>query len=349
MSYPPFEFGKSRYDLNTYWGRFWHFMNVIDPRTLLVSNTKLAECQKLLSQHQSGTLSSTITDKDLWEAQKVVQAMVHPDTGQKIFMPFRMAEVSKNSFFLFEGYVPFGTPIVVGMLIPQASLSQIIFWQWLNQSHNAGVNYANRNATQVITITSSIHHFYLVLHIKNTPISKFAIGYLTAVTSAVSIAVGLTLLIRRAKSLSPGLKTVVQRFVPLPAVACASTCNVVFMRFHELFDGIEVIDQNNNPVGVSKIAAKNALKEMAMTRAFLPVPILFFPPIIMMAFEKNLLRRIPRLNLPLNVLACTLSFGLALPLSISLFPQKSKILTRDLESNIQSKTNLEYLYYNKGL
>ena len=38
-------------------------------------------------------------------------------------------------------------------------------------SHNAGVNYANRNASQ------------------HTPMSKFAMGYLGAVTVSVSIAV----------------------------------------------------------------------------------------------------------------------------------------------------------------
>lgn len=78
--------------------------------------------------------------------------------------------------------------------------------------------------------------------------------------------------IRRAKSLSPAVKTVIQRFVPLPAVgkwnigfrsdeyfsflACASTCNVLFMRFHELNEGIEVLDENDKPLGISKIAAK---------------------------------------------------------------------------------------------
>lgn len=39
-------------------------------------------------------------------------------------------------------------------------------------------------------------------------------------------------------------------------LACASTCNVLFMRFHELYDGIEVLDDQNKPIGVSKIAAK---------------------------------------------------------------------------------------------
>ncbi|CAF1315386.1 unnamed protein product [Adineta steineri] len=320
MSYPPFELGKSRYDLNTYWGRFLHFMNIIDPRTLLVNDKKLNECRQLLEQYESKTLPANITDKELWEAQKTVQAIVHPDTGKKIFMPFRMA-----------GYVPFGTPIVVGLLLPDPTLKQIIFWQWFNQSHNAGVNYANRNATQ------------------HTPVSKFAIGYLSAVTVSVSIAVGLTMIIRRAKSLPPTLKNVVQRFVPLPAVACASTCNVLFMRFHELYDGIEVLDEKDKPIGISKVAAKKALTEMAMARAFLPVPIFFFPPVIMLAFEKNILRRFPRMSLPLNTLACTLSFGLALPMSIALFPQKAKVATNELEKEIQAKTNLPYVYYNKGL
>jgi hypothetical protein len=42
-------------------------------------------------------------------------------------------------------------------------------------------------------------------------------------------------------------------------LACASTCNVLFMRFHELYDGIEVIDEQNKPIGVSKVAAKKVI------------------------------------------------------------------------------------------
>jgi len=40
---------------------------------------------------------------------------------------------------------------VVGMLLPRLTFPQMIFWQWLNQSHNACFNYANRNATKVLT------------------------------------------------------------------------------------------------------------------------------------------------------------------------------------------------------
>ena len=48
----------------------------------------------------------------------------------------------------------------------------------------------------------------------------------------------------------------VQRFIPYPAVACASTLNTVLMRNHELREGIEVVDEHGNVVGTSKIAAK---------------------------------------------------------------------------------------------
>jgi hypothetical protein len=38
-------------------------------------------------------------------------------------------------FLFIKGYVPFGTPIVVGLLLPNPTLKQIIFWQWLNQRY----------------------------------------------------------------------------------------------------------------------------------------------------------------------------------------------------------------------
>ncbi|XP_073867652.1 sideroflexin-5 isoform X15 [Macaca fascicularis] len=107
-------------------------------------------------------------------------------------MPFRMS-----------GYIPFGTPIVVGLLLPNQTLASTVFWQWLNQSHNACVNYANRNAT------------------KPSPVSKFIQGYLGAVISAVSIAVGLNVLVQKANKFTPATRLLIQRFVPFPAVGPA--------------------------------------------------------------------------------------------------------------------------------
>ncbi|XP_075963278.1 sideroflexin-5a isoform X5 [Anarhichas minor] len=236
-------------------------------------------------------------------------------------MPFRMS-----------GFIPFGTPVVVGLLLPNQTLVSTIFWQWLNQSHNACVNYCNRNAS------------------KPAPVSRFFQGYLGAVTSAVSIAVGLNLLIQKASRFSPTTRLLVQRFIPFPAVATANVCNVVLMRHSELSEGISVLDDNGNVVGTSKVAAMHALLETALTRVVLPMPILMLPPIIMAALEKlPLLQRRRRLVLPVHSLVCLAAFGLALPLAISLFPQMSQISVSQLEPEIAMATDCKIVTYNKGL
>ncbi|KAM6441168.1 sideroflexin-5 isoform 6-T6 [Liasis olivaceus] len=204
--------------------------------------------------------------------------------------------------------------------------------EWLNQSHNACVNYANRNAT------------------KPSPTSKFIQGYLGAVVSAVSIAVGLNVLIQRANQFSPATRLLIQRFVPFPAVASANICNVVLMRHTELEEGIDVLDGEGNVVGSSRIAARHALLETALTRVVLPMPILVLPPIIMSLLEKTaFLRSRPRMLLPVQSLVCLAAFGLALPLAISLFPQMSEIETVRLEPEIAQATTSLTVIYNKGL
>ena len=97
---------------------------------------------------------------------------------------------------------------------------------------------------------------------------------------------GLNLLLRRVNNLKPSVKNLIQRFVPLPAVMTASTLNVVLMRVHELKEGVNVVDKEGKVVGTSQLAAKKALKEMAVTRALLPIPLLTIPPIVMTFLEK---------------------------------------------------------------
>ncbi|XP_051945056.1 sideroflexin-5-like [Xyrauchen texanus] len=320
-SCPVFQLGKPRYDQSAFLGRFRHFIDIIDPSTLFVTESRLKECVKLLYDFKQGNIPPGVTDHQLWEAQKVKQAIIHPDTGEKIFMPFRMS-----------GYVPFGTPIVVGLLLPNQTLASTVFWQWLNQSHNACVNYANRNAT------------------KPTPTSKFIQGYLGAVTSAVSIAVGLNVLIQKSSKFNPTTRLLIQRFIPFPAVASANICNVALMRHNELSEGIDVLDSKGNVVGSSRIAAKHALIETALTRVALPLPIFVLPPLIMSFLEKlPLMQAHRRMMLPVHSLVCLAIFGLSLPLAISLFPQMSEIEASHLEPEIAMATDCKVLSYNKGL
>ncbi|XP_071756441.1 sideroflexin-5b isoform X1 [Centroberyx gerrardi] len=318
---PAFQLGRPRYDQGSFLGRLRHFVDIIDPSTLFVSERRLTECVKLLDDYKHGSLPPEVSDLQLWEAQKVKQAIIHPDTGEKIFMPFRMS-----------GYVPFGTPIVIGLLLPNQTVVSTIIWQWLNQSHNACVNYANRNAT------------------KPTPTSKFLQGYVGAVGSAVSIAVGLNVLIQKANKLSPATRMIIQRLVPFPAVASANICNVGLMRHNELSEGIDVLDNNGNVVGSSKIAARHAIMETAFTRVVLPMPIFVLPPIIMSYLERlQFLQSNRRLLLPIHSLVCLATFSLSLPLAISLFPQMSQIEVSHLEPEIAMATDCKVVTYNKGL
>ncbi|XP_065814990.1 sideroflexin-5b isoform X2 [Labrus bergylta] len=273
---PAFQLGGARYDQGSFFGRLRHFIAIIDPSTLFVSEKQLKESIKLLDDYKHGSLSPGVSDLQLWEAQKIKQ--------------------------------------------------------WLNQSHNACVNYANRNAT------------------KPTPTSKFLQGYVGAVSSAVSIAVGLNVLIQKANKLSPATRMIIQRLVPFPAVASANICNVGLMRHNELSEGIDVLDNNGNVVGSSKIAARHAITETAFTRVVLPMPIFVLPPIIMSYLERlRFLQCNRRLLLPIHSVVCLVTFGLSLPVAISLFPQMSQIEVSCLEPEIAMATDCKVVTYNKGL
>ncbi|KJH51975.1 tricarboxylate carrier [Dictyocaulus viviparus] len=280
---------------------------------------RLRECVKLLKNWENGV--STSTDKELWQAQKIKQAILHPDTGQKILPPFRMS-----------GFVPFGWITVTGMLLPNPSWPTLLFWQWMNQSHNACVNYANRNATQP------------------QPFPTYIKAYGVAVTAACSISAGLTYLIKRTKSLPLRTRVIVQRFVPLPAVSLASSMNVICMRWNELCTGIDVYEKGGRVVGVSKVAARLAVIDTTLVRAFLPVPLLLIPPCIMPFLERlKWVRGSSVRHLLVNAAVCTLSFAFSLPIALALFPQEGVVVVDKLEMELHSKTSAKQLFYNKGL
>ncbi|CAJ0606438.1 unnamed protein product [Cylicocyclus nassatus] len=317
--YPPFRLNQPRFPQETFLGRYLHYLDVIDPSTLFVSDKRLRECVQLLDDFKRG--SAKASDKTLWRAQQIKQAILHPDTGEKVLPPFRMS-----------GFVPFGWITVTGMLLPNPSWPTLLFWQWLNQSHNACVNYANRNATQP------------------QPLSTYIGAYCAAVTAACSISAALTYLIKQSKSLPRSTQLIVQRFVPLPAVSMASAVNVLCMRWNELRTGIEVYEKGGKVVGVSKVAAKQAVSDTTKVRAFLPIPMLLAPPCIMPFLERyKWVIGSPYRHLFVNAIVCTLSFAFSLPLALALFPQESPILTSALEPEIQSKTKSDCLFYNKGL
>jgi hypothetical protein len=69
-----------------------------------------------------------------------VNSAVSRDTGEVIPHAMRMC-----------AFVPVNIPILFGMLISPPTTFNTIFWQWFNQSFNAGLNYGNRNASSPYT------------------------------------------------------------------------------------------------------------------------------------------------------------------------------------------------------
>eukprot|EP00047_Mylnosiga_fluctuans_P022097 m.113533 g.113533 ORF g.113533 m.113533 type:complete len:328 (-) comp9137_c0_seq1:84-1067(-) len=324
----PFSLEKPRYDQSTFVGRFRHFMDVADPRCLAPGTffgMSMDESIAIIKAYKANPAATQEPVERLWLAKKIYTSAVHPDTGDVILQPFRMS-----------GYAIYGTPITVGMLLPNPTLFTTVFWQTVNQTHNAFVNYNNRNASQP------------------TPVSKILQGYAGAVVVSVSLAVGLNEAVKRA-SMTAATRALLQRFVPYPAVATASTCNMLLMRQNELDTGIFVKDKEGTVHGLSQAAAKEAITQTAFTRAVLPAPILIIPPIAMMLIARTgLLARLPVLRLPVEAAVCALSFIFGLPFAISLFPQEGAIAAAKLEPQFrglkdQAGSPIDTLYFNKGL
>ncbi|XP_033041245.1 sideroflexin-3 isoform X3 [Trachypithecus francoisi] len=157
----------------------------------------------------------------------------------------------------------------------------VVFWQWVNQSFNAIVNYSNRSGDTPITVR------------------QLGTAYVSATTGAVATALGL-------KSLTKHLPPLVGRFVPFAAVAAANCINIPLMRQRELQVGIPVADEAGQRLGYSVTAAKQGIFQVVISRICMAIPAMAIPPLIMDTLEKkdflkvgglrgqSKLRRVPR-------------------------------------------------------
>ena len=89
-STPPFDPSGTRYDQKTYSGRLSHFREMVSPSTLLVGDAELAARVDLLERHARGAAPEA-SDADLWDAKRIKDAIIHPTTGEKMFLPGRMS------------------------------------------------------------------------------------------------------------------------------------------------------------------------------------------------------------------------------------------------------------------
>ncbi|KAI1842698.1 hypothetical protein JX265_002696 [Neoarthrinium moseri] len=318
------ELPESQHDLSTYWGRVKQTASITDPRTLFAGKHGLESAKSMLIAYKKGDIKEMTPD--LWNAKKIVDSTLHPDTGEPVLLPFRM------SCFVLSNLV-----VTAGMLTPGLGTAGTIGWQVANQSLNVAINNANAN--------------------KSSPLSwgKIAQSYFMAVGASCSVAVGLNSLVPRLKRLSPATRTALGRLVPFAAVASAGALNVFLMRGEEMRTGIDVFPvlseadkarlaaegkaENDVPsLGKSKKAAVVAVSETALSRVLNSSPIMAVPPLILMRLQRtDWLKKNPRYTTPVNLgLILGMSY-IALPLALAAFPTRQKISADSLEEEFHGK------------
>lgn len=322
---PRIDISKPRWDQQTFIGRLKHFATITDMRTVLCSKEKLESAKDLIIKYRLGQEPQGTTEEQLWRAKQLFESSFHPDSGEL------QNVIGRMSF-----QVPGGMAITGAMLQWYRTNTAVIFWQWVNQSFNALVNYTNRNAESELTL------------------SQIGVAYVSATTSAIITAIGLKqFLAKRASSL-------MQRFVPFAAVAAANCVNVPLMRQRELTDGVVCSDEDGKKLVTSKAAATKGISQVTFCRIVMAMPGMTICPVIMEKLERfKWMQRIKFLHGPIQVtiVGCFLVF--MVPIACSIFPQRSSISVEKLQrlepdkykqlQQICGEHLPARLYFNKGL
>ncbi|XP_064923220.1 sideroflexin-2 isoform X2 [Columba livia] len=315
-----FNIDTPRWDQSTFMGRLKHFFNITDPRTVLVPEEELDRAKALVEGCRAGLVPPGSSQEQLLYAKKLYDSAFHPDSGEKMNLIGRMS---------FQ--VPGGMALTGCMLQFYRTVPAVVFWQWVNQSFNAVVNYTNRNAASPISLR------------------QIGVAYVMATSTALATAVGLNLYTKRAPPL-------LARWVPFAAVAAANCVNLPLMRQQEIINGVTVTDKDNNELGRSRRAAVKGIAQVVVSRIAMAAPGMIILPVIMERLEKfAFMQRIRVLHMPLQVL---LSGGFLLfmvPAACALFPQRCSLALADLEPELRDsivakhRDEVLHVYFNKGL
>ena len=307
---------------STFAQRFVHFLNVTDPRTLFTSNDKILEAQRVVAQSKATRVQCGSTE-EFAGYQRLVDAAIHPASGQIIPAPFRVSAIA-----------PVNIPLVFAMIsVPASNLPGTLFLHWLNQSYNTACNYANRSGN-------------------SQPWQEMAKAYGLATFSACGLAFGLGKAFERAP---PS----VRRFgvlIPMLATAAANCSNLGFTRMNEITQGTPVADSDGNVVGISKTAGFACVAQTAVTRCVLvPTACLLLPPVVMHGLRAvKLVPSSARLAVALELSIIYASLQAALPAALAVFPQTASFHADELEPAFHNLTDaagrkIDRLYSNKGL
>lgn len=308
---------NSKYNLNTYKGRLFHFINLFDLRQSFVNTETILKAKKLLETHKQTQAKLTISESNqLWKAKYLVNGCIHFETGEIIPWPYRI-----NSFIFVN------IPIIFGLMcLPTTSLNLFIF-NFINQSYNACMNYYNGTKAPKEILLSS---------------------YLLAVSSSILSAFYLKSLFGQGST--GRIKNLIVRLLPS---GIAGFMNLVFMRNNYMTKGISFTDNHHNKLGEDRIIGSKALVEGGISRFFLPMPMGLALVLSDFIVKNSIITSNWKLKLS-ELFFSSLFLYSGLPFSIAIFNPTGKISIAYIESkNKELLRKIEYkdkvVYYNKGL
>ena len=257
-------------------------------------------------------------NEELWEARRVVEATCHPETQEPIIPLFR-----------FAAFAPANIPICTLLIWPNPSPALAVFGQWVNQSYNVAVNYANRNMSNPM------------------PTSVVATSYSLATLTSCGIAVGMgRLMAKRATKLTPFTRSV----GPWAAVVASGCVNVAFVRWKELTDGIEVESEDGERIfGRSQAAGQSAIAKCCAARAIWTTPVIAGTPFLVAPLTRLFPSTRAKMLSEVVVLAGVL--WAVMPAALAVFPQRDSMAVEDLEPELQATipAGVRRVFFNKGL
>jgi len=138
-------------------------------------------------------------------------------------------------------------------------------------------------------------------------------------------------------------------------VAAGNSINIPLMRRMELTDGIMLESAEGEKIGESKIAARQGISMVILSRIGMATPGMVMIPIVMNKLEQQgFFKKYPRAPAPLQIGLLGLVLTFATPMCCAIFEQKASIKPTAIEPHLQEKIKQmqnppELLYYNKGL
>lgn len=283
---------------------------------MFISIERIEKSRQLLFTNEDAP-KHYLDDRRIKDAWLRSLSTVHPDSSKLI-----------PAFFRPAAFLPATAPLVFLMTVPRTGIKSMILPQLPFYGYTTTFNIINGNTS------------YHPGHVERVVLGTGAFASSTFFGALLHLV-----------HMKYRLENIwIKRVLPAFILAQISGLNVFLSRGFEHARGIEVMDKEGNVVGHSKVAARKAVKETAISRAVLFGTSAFIPEIFIHFIKRTqFFPQTPRSLWTLKMVGVLLVMGLVVPMSFSMFPQVGKIQCSKLEEEVRFSTEETELFYNRGV